>query len=71
MSEPNSMNECYSCKFKASVPGNAHIRCTKPSEAVIAEADPYGMANGWFDYPSCFDPTWKGEKRCENYQSTE
>lgn len=65
------MNECYSCIHKRAVPGNAHIECLKWSEKVSRGGESYGKKMGWFNYPSCFDPVWKGEERCENFQAKE
>jgi len=61
-------NECYHCKHKREVPGNAHIRCVKPDNKM--EGDMHGIKNGWFFYPLLFDPTWK-EKECSNYENHE
>jgi hypothetical protein len=61
----SKINECYSCKNNRNIPGNVHIAC--------ADADPemtgkeYGIKNGWFFYPWCFDPLWK-TKLCSHYQ---
>ena len=71
MSKLTHMNECYSCIHKRSVPGNCHIRCAKPSDKVRDEGDHYGTSQGWFEYPDCFDPVWKGEERCENFEARE
>ena len=71
MSELTHMNECYSCIHKRGVPGNCHIRCAMPSANVRDGGDPHGIRNGWFRYPLCFDPVWKGEERCENFEARE
>jgi len=65
--ERNHMNECYSCKHKRNIPGNAHIKCGNPSKPVLAGGFKQGKDGGWFDYPFNFDPTWKGETLCENF----
>ena len=66
MAEKRNMhNECWSCKHKRAVPGNAHIRCSNPDEKMTG--DLHGIKNGWFYYPICFDPTWKA-KDCDNYE---
>ena len=62
------MNECYHCKHKRAVPGNAHIQCVKPDADMIG--NPHGIKNGWFYYPSLFDPVWK-EAMCNNYENVE
>jgi len=66
MSERTMMNECYSCKHRENVPGNAHIRCAKPDPEMTG--NDYGKRNGWFYYPQLFDPTWK-TKDCTNYET--
>ena len=66
--ELNKMNECYKCKNRRSVPGNAHIKCANPDPEM--EGEEYGRQNGWFYYPSCFDPTWK-KKMCANFDPDE
>lgn len=58
------MNECYSCRFKRNVPGDAHIRCTNPDPNMTGNT--HGIRSGWFDYPILFDPTWKA-RLCANY----
>ncbi len=62
--EITMFNECWSCKHKRSVPGNAHIRCVAPDPNMVG--DPHGIKNGWFIYPFLFDPVWK-ERFCANY----
>lgn len=59
------MNECYDCEHRRSVPGNCHIECVKPDPEMTGNQ--HGIRNGWFIYPSLFDPTWK-TKFCSNYQ---
>lgn len=61
-------NECYKCIHKRDVPGNAHIKCVKPDADMIGNQ--YGISNGWFLYPSLFDPTWK-MVMCKNYENRE
>lgn len=61
-------NECYHCKFKREVPGNAHIKCANPDKDMRGNA--LGIKSGWFFYPFLFDPVWK-EKMCANYQDHE
>jgi len=59
------MNECYLCKYKRDVPGNAHVKCDKPDLFMTGNA--HGIRNGWFIYPVLFDPTWK-TKECDNFE---
>ncbi len=68
MSELNQHNECWSCKSKRPVPGNAHIRCDNPDPEMTG--DKHGVEHGWFFYPGCFDPTWK-TKMCTNFKQKE
>lgn len=68
MSERNKMNECWDCVHKRNVPGDAHIACRNPDPEMTG--NPHGIANGWFIYPICFDPTWK-EKDCNNFKLKE
>ncbi len=79
---------CYDCKYRGEIPGDAHSCCQHPkvkSESddplgkllgifagvgrigpIISEAaadlgiklDPYGIVNGWANWPWNFDPTW-------------
>jgi hypothetical protein len=58
-------DNCYQCKFKRNVPGDAHIQCTNPDKEMTG--NPHGIKNGWFWYPLLFDPTWK-TKECSNFE---
>ena len=64
----DKMNECYHCEHKRAVPGNTHIQCVKPDADMVGNE--HGIRNGWFFYPSLFDPTWK-TKMCKNYENNE
>jgi len=68
MAERNMMNECYYCEHKENVPGNAHIKCNCPDPEMTGNN--YGKSQGWFYYPTLFDPTWK-TKLCKNFKSKE
>ena len=63
--DTNIHNECWSCRHRRAVPGNAHIRCAKPDPGMTG--DRRGVRSGWFFYPSCFDPVWKA-KLCTNFE---
>lgn len=63
----DAKTECWECQHKRSVPGDCHLRCDKPDPAMTG--DKYGIKNGWFIYPVCFDPTWK-TKPCDNFEPT-
>lgn len=58
-------DECYSCAFKRTVPGNSHIRCTTPDDMMMG--GDHGIASGWFLYPVLFDPVWK-TVACANWK---
>lgn len=49
-------NKCHSCKYKRSIPGDAHISCSKKN--VVVKGNDTGIRNGWFFHPINFDPTW-------------
>ena len=61
----NKTNECYSCKHRRSIQGDAHSACAKPDPEM--KGDAHGIRNGWFMYPLNFDPVWK-EKDCVNFE---
>tara|TARA_R110000823_G_scaffold16931_2_gene54013 strand:+ start:268 stop:651 length:384 start_codon:yes stop_codon:yes gene_type:complete len=67
-SDLSPLEECYSCKHKRDIPGNAHIKCLKPDPSVFLGAASKGIRNGWFNYPSSFDPIWKPYKKCHNFE---
>ena len=58
-------DDCYQCKYKRNVPGNAHIACANPDQEMTGH--PHGIKKGWFFYPICFDPVWK-TKTCSNFE---
>lgn len=62
------MNECYKCRYKREVAGNAHIACINPDPTMTG--NPHGIKNGWFIYPILFDPAWK-EANCANFKEKE
>ena len=64
--ERDKMSECYSCKNRREIPGDAHTRCAKPDPDMTGNA--HGIKNGWFMYPFNFDPVWK-MKLCSNYEA--
>lgn len=59
------MTECWQCKNKRPIPGDAHISCAKPDPGMTG--DKHGIRSGWFMYPFNFDPTWK-TKLCANFE---
>lgn len=63
-----AMKQCYSCKHRRKVSGNAHIACAKPDPDM--KGDPHGIKNGWWSYPFLFDPTWN-TTICKNHEDAE
>lgn len=61
-------SECYHCKHKQNIVGEAHIRCLKPDPKM--RGIKHGFIKGWFIYPACFDPVWKLHM-CENFEFRE
>ncbi len=53
----NDETDCWTCRHRYNIPNNAHIGCSSPNPDMQGKA--YGKANGWFEYPFCFDPVWK------------
>jgi hypothetical protein len=47
---------CYECKGRCDVPGDAHSSCSQLQAHV--EGSPHGIRKGWFLWPWNFDPTW-------------
>lgn len=62
---PVGSAKCHECKYKYTIPGNAHIGCSKPDASV--QGDPHGIKEGWFVYPLLFDPIWM-ITRCNNFE---
>jgi len=48
--------DCYKCKYREDIPGDAHSRCTNKKAKVVG--DKYGRWHGWFSWPFNFDPIW-------------
>jgi hypothetical protein len=59
---------CHKCIHSRSIPGDAHLQCTKPS--ITVRGHPYGVNNGWFLYPFNYDPRWM-QTDCGNFASKE
>lgn len=64
----DKQTECWDCKHKREIAGDAYISCAKPDPRMTG--DPYGIRSGWFSYPFNFDPVWK-EKKCSNFEPKE
>lgn len=48
--------DCYACKYRRNVPGDAHSSCINIQADV--DGDLYGIQGGWFLWPINFDPNW-------------
>lgn len=69
MSVPRTIaNECYLCRHRRKVPGDAHLQCAKPDPEMTGRR--WGVSNGWFLYPINFDPIWKA-KLCCNFEEVD
>jgi len=60
----NYTEECYVCIHKRRVRMSAMISCDDPDEELIGHEQ--GTKNGWFNYPSAFDPVWIANK-CRHF----
>jgi len=58
-----AQSECWKCRHRREVPGNAHIRCAHPDPQMTGSQ--HGIDHGWFFYPALFDPVWK-TRLCAN-----
>jgi len=47
---------CYKCKFRRNVPGDAHSQCINKYAKVKGHET--GIRGGWFFHPFNFDPRW-------------
>ena len=47
---------CYTCKHRGTIPGDAHSRCS--NEEAKVQGKETGIRRGWFMWPLNFDPTW-------------
>lgn len=56
--------DCYTCRFRESLPGDAHSKCTNGTAEVTGDA--HGVRNGWFNHPWNFDPTWL--RTCDGHE---
>ena len=54
--------DCYTCKYRREIPGDAHSECKHPSRLVGAtlqvKGHRHGVRMGWFYWPINFDPVW-------------
>lgn len=72
------MNECYTCKYRRDIPGDAHSSCAKFDVAeayyvlrnrLSPQFAEHGINNGWAFWPMNFDPVWL--EKCNFYEKTE
>jgi len=61
------MLDCYNCKYKRNIPGDAHVSCVNHDPKV--KGDAHGIESGWFFYPLNFDPIWGSG--CTNFEAKE
>lgn len=48
--------DCYECKHRRNVPGDAHSSCANDKAKV--KGNEHGIKSGWFWWPRNFDPVW-------------
>ncbi len=53
---PKEKPNCYQCKHRFPIPGDAHSRCANPDAQV--RGNDHGITHGWFCWPVNFDPVW-------------
>ncbi len=76
--------DCYRCKHRGSVPGDAHSCCEYPGnktgildmfsnedniKKLNIKGSLHGIRNGWFMWPVNFDPVWL--ENCDGFEPTE
>lgn len=66
MAQVNKDKSCYDCKNRGTVFYSCHSSCNKPDSEMTG--DKHGISNGWFNYPSDFDPVWM-TKECSNFEN--
>ena len=60
MNKPN----CYKCKYREVISWSCHSECTNLKANV--KGHEHGKKNGWFFWPSNFDPVWLIE--CDGFE---
>lgn len=64
--------DCYICKHRYNIPGDAHSQCRHPSASIIdllgihlgvgnslgVTGNQFGISKGWFMWPMNYDPIW-------------
>jgi len=56
---------CYECKWRHDLPGDAHSGCGNNRAHV--QGHPHGLRMGWFFWPYNFDPTWL--ESCDGFEA--
>lgn len=57
--------DCYKCKYRGTVPGDAHSSCKHP-KSIKVKGNIFGIRSGWFNHPFNFDPCWLEE--CNGFE---
>ena len=63
--EQTGWAQCTECVHRRDVPGDCHIRCANPDREMRGNA--HAIENGWWFYPSLFDPVWN-QSVCTNHE---
>lgn len=74
--DQTTTHNCYTCKHRADLPGDAHSQCNEGLTQCLSGLDikqvtirvslnPHGVAQGWAMWPFNFDPIWVD--RCNTY----
>ena len=52
--------DCYECKHRRGLVGDAHSRCSigKSAKELGIKGHAVGINGGWFCWPMNYDPTW-------------
>lgn len=58
---------CYKCKYREGLVGDAHSRCSNMEATVVG--NPHGIKRGWFFWPLNFDPVWL--EKCDGFEQKE
>jgi hypothetical protein len=75
---------CYECKYRGTVPGDAHSCCNYPGnktglldmfqnsenvKKLNIKGHAHGILSGWFMWPVNFDPVWL--ENCDGFTAKE
>ena len=65
-----SKQDCYKCKYRGEVPGDAHSSCRHPKAGECnIQGNQHGIKSGWFMWPFNFDPVWL--ENCDGFKEKE